>query len=273
MAEYLAVDFNGLFNSYKQNTEYLEAPIIVEEPIVDVSFLLSEAQKEQTIALDLSTLASLAQQALDDAIASLASTEDIATAQLALDEAVRLAQEAQVKAEEAQALAEAELNKSLIDKLNFNTLECDINKPTQPLNFITEYTPNVISTHKAEQKTFVKVDKDGKYSNISNITSISTAPYSVADNKWSISTSMVSIDNQLIIEGGVISISFMMYYTSRVRMGYIAFQSASNNINTDDITIHQFGTTGQIRIIAGNVSQDTTFELLYDICYYSKCKN
>ena len=34
MAEYLAVDYDGIFNRYKQNADYLEAP--VEEYVVDV---------------------------------------------------------------------------------------------------------------------------------------------------------------------------------------------------------------------------------------------
>ena len=57
MTEYLAVEFNGVYNSFKQNTEYLDAPIA----------------------------------------------------------------------------------SSVIDKLQFNTLESDINKPINPLNFITEW--------------------------------------------------------------------------------------------------------------------------------------
>ena len=118
MTEYLAVDYDGIFNRYKQNTEYLEAP--VEEYVVDVVALQTEAQLTQTTASSLSYQATLAQQSLNTAILP----EDIATAQLALDEADRLAQEA----EEAKALAEVELNKSFIDKLYFYTLDCDINK-------------------------------------------------------------------------------------------------------------------------------------------------
>ena len=36
MAEYLAVDYNGIYNRFKQNTDYLEAP--VEEYAVDIVF-------------------------------------------------------------------------------------------------------------------------------------------------------------------------------------------------------------------------------------------
>ena len=130
MAEYLAVDYYGLFNRYKQNTEYLEAP--VEEYVVDVVALQTEAQQTEVTSITLSYKAILAQQSLNTAITS-SIPEDIATAQLAFDEADSLAQEA----EEAKALAEVELNKSFIDKLYFNTLDCDINKTIKPLNFIT----------------------------------------------------------------------------------------------------------------------------------------
>ena len=81
MAEYLAVDYDGIFNRYKQNTDYLEAPV-KEEVIYEF----------------------------------------------------------------------AEDGTTIIDKLNFNTLESDINKPNQPLNFITEYTPTEISTYEAENR-------------------------------------------------------------------------------------------------------------------------
>ena len=118
MAEYLAVDYDGIFNRYKQNTDYLEAP--VEEYVVDVVALQTEAQLTQTTASSLSYQVTLAQQSLNTAILP----EDIATAQSLLDEANRLAQEAK----EAKELAEVELNKSFIDKLNFYTLDCDINK-------------------------------------------------------------------------------------------------------------------------------------------------
>ena len=134
MAEYLAVDYDGLFNRYKQNTDYLEAPL--EEYVVDVVALQNEAQQTEATSNTLSYQAVLAQQSLNTAITS-SIPEDIETTQLAYDEAVRLAQEAK----EAQALAEVELNKSFIDKLYFNTLDCDINKTTEPLNFITKYTP------------------------------------------------------------------------------------------------------------------------------------
>ena len=119
---------NGIFNRYKQNTDYLEAP--VEEYVVDVVALQTEAQQTEATSNILSYKAVLAQQSLNNAITS-SIPENIATAQLALDEADRLAQEAR----EAKELAEVELNKSFIDKLYFNTLDCDINKKNKPLNF------------------------------------------------------------------------------------------------------------------------------------------
>ena len=44
MAEYLAVDYNGLFNSYKQNTEYLEAP--VKKYQVDMTMYLNTIERK-----------------------------------------------------------------------------------------------------------------------------------------------------------------------------------------------------------------------------------
>ena len=99
MAEYLAVDYNGLFNSYKLNTEYLEAPIVATKPLTE------EQATAQAEADRLAQEAVTAETAVNEALLalSLASGDDLVTAQLALDEAVRLAQEAQAKAEEAQA--------------------------------------------------------------------------------------------------------------------------------------------------------------------------
>ena len=62
MAEFLAFEYDGLYNSYKQNTDYLEAPIIVEETN-NTDNLQNESQQTQTIALDLLNIASLAQRA------------------------------------------------------------------------------------------------------------------------------------------------------------------------------------------------------------------
>ena len=120
MAEYLAVEYNGLYNSNKQNTEYLDPPIVVTssstKPLTEEQSnaqnnadektqLALTAEQEASVA---QTLATLAQTAVEDALTalSLASPEELAMAQLAYDEAVRLAQEAQVKAEQAQTLAE-----------------------------------------------------------------------------------------------------------------------------------------------------------------------
>ena len=176
MAEYLAVDYDGIFNRYKQNTDYLEAP--VEEYVHDVVALQTEAQQTEATASTLSYKAVLAQQSLNTAIAS-SIPENIATAQLALDEADRLAQEA----EEANTLAEVELNKSFIDKLNFYTLDCDINKKNKPLNFITKYTPVQITTFRAEERQLIKVDK---YRNHSTFGVTSDALYDKNTNLWNI---------------------------------------------------------------------------------------
>jgi multidrug efflux pump subunit AcrA (membrane-fusion protein) len=194
MAEYLAVEYNGLYNSNKQNTEYLDPPIIANvvssptKPLTDEqqnaqdnadekTQLALTAEQEASVA---QTLATLAQTAVEDALTalSLASPEELATAQLAYDEAVRLAQEAQVRAEQAQTLAEqaqllaeeavtnANNLTSTIDELRFNTLGCDIYKPTYPLKMITTFEPPFKTTHKAEERTFIKIDKDRKYTNI-----------------------------------------------------------------------------------------------------------
>ena len=66
MAEYLAVDYDGIFNRYKQNTDYLEAP--VEEYVVDVVALQTEAQLTEATSNTLSYQAVLAQQSLNNAI-------------------------------------------------------------------------------------------------------------------------------------------------------------------------------------------------------------
>ena len=129
-----------------------------------------------------------------------------------------MAQEAQVKAEQAQTLAEqaqllaeeavtnANNLTSTIDELRFNTLGCDIYKPTYPLKMITTFEPPFKTTHKAEERTFIKVDKYGKYT---NITGTSTSNYVNTYNHWWVRlTEPVSLNGQKIIDGGSISISF-----------------------------------------------------------------
>ena len=123
-----------------------------------------------------------------------------------------MAQEAQVKAEQAQTLAEnarllaeeavtnANNLTSTIDELRFNSLGCDIYKPTYPLKMITTFEPPFKTTHKAEVGTFIKIDKDRKYT---NITATSTGSYDSVLNKWTINRTLpVSIDGQQIIDGG-----------------------------------------------------------------------
>ena len=139
MAEYLAVDYNGIYNRFKQNTDYLEAK---EEVIYELA---------------------------DDGT-------------------------------------------TIIDKLNFNTLESDINKPNNPLNFTTEYTPTEISTFKAEERQLIKVDK---YGNHSTFGVTSGASYDNTTNMWDIGgTNNVSFNDTQLINGGAFTIMFSYERTS-----------------------------------------------------------
>jgi len=245
MAEYLAVDYDGIFNRYKQNTDYLEAP--VEEYVVDVVALQTEAQLTEATSNTLSNQVVLAQQSLNTAIAS-SIPENIATAQSLLDEANRLAQEA----EEAKALAEVELNKSFIDKLNFYTLDCDINK-NKPLNFITKYTPVQITTFKSEEKQLIKVDKYGNHSTF-GVTSI--APYYKDANMWNINgQNNVSFNNEPLISGGAFTIMFVYKTTTKVNHNeeFVCFRDDANNVYPEDISIKRWGTTDGITIQLGGI--------------------
>ena len=60
MAEYLAVEYNGLYNSNKQNTEYLDPPIIAN--VVSTKPLTEEQSNAQNNADEKTQLALTAEQ-------------------------------------------------------------------------------------------------------------------------------------------------------------------------------------------------------------------
>ena len=246
MAEYLAVEYNGLYNRYKQNTDYLEAPIVATtttQPLTkeqatakaEADRLAQEALTAQSEASLTLTLATLAQTAVDEAVLalSLASAEDIATAQLALDKAVRLAQEAQTKAEEAQVKAEAsqalaqqaeiatiddtiklaidEATRiaqlaqttadnalSTIGELNFNTLGSDIYKYTNPLKLITTFEQPYPVFNFALPRNILTQYTDG---NFTNIKTNSNAVYNEQNNRWDIQGNNGVTFNESVING------------------------------------------------------------------------
>ena len=177
MAEYLAVDYNGIYNRFKQNTDYIEAPVEVE------------------------------------AIYSLA--EDGST---------------------------------LIDKLNFNTLESDINKPNEPLNFKTKYTPTEISTFKAENRQLIKVDK---YGNHSAFGVTSNASYNSATNMWNInSTNNVSFNDEQLINGGAFTIMFLYHrYSKNENEELVCFSNDPSVISSDDIIFKRNNTYNSLVVL------------------------